>query len=81
MLLGRQQDAVSRSANLAAESAGAYLEGLTCSSFRPGRRDRPRLRVGVVLAICWGSPFLILAGTIAARREHADTAMPLQYSI
>jgi hypothetical protein len=58
MLLGRQQDAVLPSANLAAESAHAYLGGLACprSALAGGIGDFHGK--GLFWQFCWGDPFL-----------------------
>jgi hypothetical protein len=57
MLLGRQQGAVSRSANLAAESAEAYLEGsLVPLTALAGGICFYGIE-GVVLAVLLGRPF------------------------
>jgi hypothetical protein len=61
MLLGRQQDAVSRSANLAVQSASAYLEQVfkwfARSALAGGIGSD--YGMGLFWRFCWGGPFLV----------------------
>jgi hypothetical protein len=63
ILLGRQQNAVSRSANLAAFSAYAYPEQASDLGARSALQGGISLDHGMGLfwRFCWGGPFLISA--------------------